>query len=30
LFPLALGRLPTIDGRAIATLRLAYMTGWAP
>jgi NADH dehydrogenase [ubiquinone] 1 alpha subcomplex assembly factor 5 len=30
LFPAALARLPTDDGRARATLRLAMMTGWAP
>ncbi len=30
LFPMALAALPTEDGRAIATLRLAMMTGWAP
>jgi NADH dehydrogenase [ubiquinone] 1 alpha subcomplex assembly factor 5 len=30
LFPAALTRLPTDDGRARATLRLAMMTGWAP
>ena len=30
LFPAALARLPTENGRARATLRLAMMTGWAP
>jgi NADH dehydrogenase [ubiquinone] 1 alpha subcomplex assembly factor 5 len=30
LFPAALAALPTQDGRAVATLRLAIMTGWAP
>ncbi len=30
LFPAALGALPVRDGRAVATLRLAVMTGWAP
>lgn len=30
LFPLALASLPTQDGRTVATLRLAMMTGWAP
>ena len=30
LFPMALASLPTEDGRAVATLRLAMMTGWAP
>ncbi len=30
LFPMALAALPTQDGRAVATLRLAMMTGWAP
>lgn len=30
LFPAALARLPTQDGRVAATLRLAMMTGWAP
>lgn len=30
LFPMALAALPTEDGRAVATLRLAMMTGWAP
>ncbi len=30
LFPLALAALPTRDGRAVTTLRLAMMTGWAP
>ncbi len=29
LFPAALSTLPVRDGRAIATLRLAIMTGWA-
>lgn len=29
LFPAALSRLPTRDGRAAATLRLAMLTGWA-
>ncbi len=29
LFPLALAKLPVRDGRAVATLRLAIMTGWA-
>ncbi len=29
LFPLALSKLPMREGRAIATLRLAIMTGWA-
>ena len=30
LFPAALARLPTENGRARATLKLAMMTGWAP
>ncbi len=30
LFPAALARLPVVDGRMQATLRLAMMTGWAP
>ncbi len=30
LFPAALEQLPRRDGRAVATLRLAVMTGWAP
>ena len=30
LFPLALSNLPTRDGRTVATLNLAMMTGWAP
>jgi len=30
LFPAALARLPTVEGRVTATLRLAMMTGWAP
>jgi len=30
LFPAALARLPMVEGRAAATLRLAMMTGWAP
>jgi NADH dehydrogenase [ubiquinone] 1 alpha subcomplex assembly factor 5 len=30
LFPMALAGLPQSDGRAVATLRLACMTGWAP
>ena len=30
LFPMALAALPTEGGRAVATLRLAMMTGWAP
>jgi SAM-dependent methyltransferase len=30
LFPAALARLPTQDGRAVTTLRMAVMTGWAP
>ncbi len=30
LFPSALAALPTQDGRSVATLRLAVMTGWAP
>ena len=30
LFPSALARLPSLDGRAQATLKLAMMTGWAP
>ena len=30
LFPAALAALPQQDGRAVATLRLAMMTGWAP
>jgi SAM-dependent methyltransferase len=29
LFPLALSNLPTRDGRVVATLRMAIMTGWA-
>ncbi len=29
LFPAALGALPTRDGRAVATLRMGIMTGWA-
>jgi SAM-dependent methyltransferase len=30
LFPAALDQLPRRDGRAVVTLRLAVMTGWAP
>ncbi len=30
LFPLALSNLPMRDGRTVATLNLAIMTGWAP
>ena len=30
LFPAALGVLPARDGRVVATLRLAMLTGWAP
>jgi NADH dehydrogenase [ubiquinone] 1 alpha subcomplex assembly factor 5 len=30
LFPAALSRMPSVDGRVPATLRLAMMTGWAP
>ena len=30
LFPAALATLPTQDGRVAATLRLAFLTGWAP
>ena len=30
LFPMALAALPVQDGRTVATLRLAMMTGWAP
>jgi NADH dehydrogenase [ubiquinone] 1 alpha subcomplex assembly factor 5 len=30
LFPAALARLPTEDGRVAVTLRMAVMTGWAP
>jgi SAM-dependent methyltransferase len=30
LFPAALSVLPQQDGRAVATLRLAILTGWAP
>ncbi len=30
LFPAALAKLPQRDGRFIATLRIAIMTGWAP
>ena len=30
LFPMALAGLPQCDGRVVATLRLACMTGWAP
>lgn len=30
LFPTALARLPVLDGRVAATLRLAMLTGWAP
>ncbi len=30
LFPAALAGLPQEDGRVPATLRLAFMTGWAP
>ncbi len=30
LFPAALARLPTQDGRVAVTLRMAMMTGWAP
>lgn len=30
LFPTALGLLPERDGRVVATLRLAMLTGWAP
>jgi len=29
MFPMALGNLPIRDSRAVATLRLAIMTGWA-
>jgi NADH dehydrogenase [ubiquinone] 1 alpha subcomplex assembly factor 5 len=29
LFPAALAALPEADGRVAATLRLAFMTGWA-
>jgi NADH dehydrogenase [ubiquinone] 1 alpha subcomplex assembly factor 5 len=30
LFPTALARLPADGERAVATLRMAVMTGWAP
>ncbi|MGC8524939.1 MAG: methyltransferase domain-containing protein [Acidibrevibacterium sp.] len=30
LFPAALAALPRRDGRVMATLRLAFLTGWAP
>jgi len=30
LFPMALADLPRADGRVVATLRLAMLTGWAP
>ena len=30
LFPAALARMPVVDGRMAATLRMAVMTGWAP
>jgi SAM-dependent methyltransferase len=30
LFPMALASLPRQDGRTVATLRLAMLTGWAP
>ena len=30
LFPAALARLPSENGRVAATLRLAMLTGWAP
>jgi len=30
LFPAALARLPTENGRSVASLRIAVMTGWAP
>jgi SAM-dependent methyltransferase len=30
LFPMALGTLPQREGRTVATLRLAILTGWAP
>ncbi len=30
LFPMALAAQPTQDGRTVATLRMAMMTGWAP
>jgi NADH dehydrogenase [ubiquinone] 1 alpha subcomplex assembly factor 5 len=30
LFPAALAALPRLDGRVRATLRLAFLTGWAP
>ena len=30
LFPVALAALPEQDGRVVATLRLAMLTGWAP
>ncbi len=30
LFPAALAELPQRDGRCVATLRLAMLTGWAP
>jgi len=30
LFPMALSTLPTQNGRTVATLKLAIMTGWAP
>jgi SAM-dependent methyltransferase len=29
MFPMALGNLPARDGRTVATLRMAIMTGWA-
>jgi hypothetical protein len=30
LFPAALAAMPEVGGRVAATLRLAYLTGWAP
>ena len=30
LFPMALTALPMVDGRAVVSLRMAVMTGWAP
>ncbi len=30
LFPAALAALPDAEGRSVATLRLAVLTGWAP
>lgn len=30
LFPAALARLPAREGRVVATLRIAFLTGWAP